>query len=1224
MKKRIAYLILIAFPLLGFAQKITPIGTGLTLEGEVYDLITDEDNDILYAVGYFSAIDGVKMEKVGYAIDDEWLALSDQTEIDGYIFCATTHNGVLYIGGNFTISTDIEIKNVAKFENGGWKPVGIDFINGPVHDLEWFENSLYMTGDFTRINSIDNKGVLKFHKEQWKDAGLHKGERATGLIRSDNSLYAWGNASLTLNGASHSVSILTDDQWTSLPDIEPLPSAANGCMIYQDELYINNNNSLYRFNTLSYSWELLATLPEPVNNAILFGHQGEICVVYRNSQTYPAFSRFYRLEDGELIRMEFQAENKFLFDKVNVVSKVNGRILVGGQFIHQASNSVSLSTIKDEKISSYGQVSSRNSYKTTSKFAVGSSMTKYHDTIVIAGTFTFTNETYSPNIVYWDGNNFIPFPRPLPSGVRQIEVFENELYALPRGYSWESANLSPYTLIKFNGTNWEGVDAPEGNRMTIINDKLFITNDKYNDSSGEGPPYLQNGTWQSLKSYPIEGLTGWYQYSELFPYLGGYIMLIDYWPVGEQLVHLPNDSSEWEVIEDSISVRFDYFVSFDDKNYLTDLFDEVVYKIKEGQIQTVLEEVDIESPYFFYLENDLYYSAWNESTYRLTPNNSFEPYNSIRIRDTEKIDDQQYLFASQSRSYSSGLESKAINGIGILSFEPLSTEMKKDKEISCQNSYIQYWPETEHANVSYQWKFEGGSPAISTALYPMIKYHNAGTFKASLRATNLDGDTVYTETEVVIENCSFPESRAHNYDNHWMMGYEYSNGKGLGGFDFSHPETIFPTRNHSPENINNGSVVMSNAEGKLQFYSNGISIWNWNNSLMKGSSCFNEDLENYSLDYLISNQSILSLPAVNKENIYYVFDLNYQGLESEYWPAANNLSMTTIDMNQDNGLGAVIDCNEVILSDILLNSTMQATQHKNGKDWWIIVGKHQSDEYYKLLLTEDGIESVETANWERYYDAPFRGQSTFSPDGRFFAQVIQDDQEISIWRFDNENGVLSDRQVYTLVANDEYENPYGCAFSPDSKFLYVSSLSHLRQIDLCNYDEIEVEIIDTWDGSFEFIYPLFFGKLMLAPNQQIIVTPYGNSHRSFGVIEQPNEKGLQCLFKQHALQIPAETRNTGNVIPIFPHFRDYPSAELECTPVSTKPIENITPLSIYPNPVGENGLLHLSQTASGYIYDSNGKRIFSFQNADYLDIHALHSGIYFIQTDKGSHRFVKQ
>ena len=60
------------------------------------------------------------------------------------------------------------------------------------------------------------------------------------------------------------------------------------------------------------------------------------------------------------------------------------------------------------------------------------------------------------------------------------------------------------------------------------------------------------------------------------------------------------------------------------------------------------------------------------------------------------------------------------------------------------------------------------------------------------------------------------------------------------------------------------------------------------------------------------------------------------------------------------------------------------------------------------------------------------------------------------------------------------------------------------------------------------------------------------------------------------------------------------------------------PLSLFPNPT--TGLVKLSRTASGAVYDLLGRRILTFEDADRLDFSSRQSGVYLVVIDGQTHR----
>lgn len=57
-------------------------------------------------------------------------------------------------------------------------------------------------------------------------------------------------------------------------------------------------------------------------------------------------------------------------------------------------------------------------------------------------------------------------------------------------------------------------------------------------------------------------------------------------------------------------------------------------------------------------------------------------------------------------------------------------------------------------------------------------------------------------------------------------------------------------------------------------------------------------------------------------------------------------------------------------------------------------------------------------------------------------------------------------------------------------------------------------------------------------------------------------------------------------------------------------------LVVYPNP-NKKGVLYFSQTITGNIYDANGAKAFSFENADQIQTSILSQGVYYIKTNLG-------
>ena len=107
-------------------------------------------------------------------------------------------------------------------------------------------------------------------------------------------------------------------------------------------------------------------------------------------------------------------------------------------------------------------------------------------------------------------------------------------------------------------------------------------------------------------------------------------------------------------------------------------------------------------------------------------------------------------------------------------------------------------------------------------------------------------------------------------------------------------------------------------------------------------------------------QSTLFLPKPGSDKHYYLFNYDLEALyefpSGLYFPLApEHLYYHEIDMELNNGEGAVVQKNQVVVQDTFARSSLHAHHHANGKDWWIIAPKSHSNCYHTLLVTSEGI-----------------------------------------------------------------------------------------------------------------------------------------------------------------------------------------------------------------------------------------------------------------------------
>jgi len=140
-------------------------------------------------------------------------------------------------------------------------------------------------------------------------------------------------------------------------------------------------------------------------------------------------------------------------------------------------------------------------------------------------------------------------------------------------------------------------------------------------------------------------------------------------------------------------------------------------------------------------------------------------------------------------------------------------------------------------------------------------------------------------------------------------------------------------------NLNATVASLCDSLGNLLCYTNGIYIANTNDEIMENGDGLNPGP--VATDHAEGGYRLVFseffLPAPGNPGIYYLFHLKL-----DHHPvlvlAITTLYMTTIDMTQNNGLGAVTEKNFEILTNGNFG-TLNAVKHANSRDWWILLSE---------------------------------------------------------------------------------------------------------------------------------------------------------------------------------------------------------------------------------------------------------------------------------------------
>ena len=407
---------------------------------------------------------------------------------------------------------------------------------------------------------------------------------------------------------------------------------------------------------------------------------------------------------------------------------------------------------------------------------------------------------------------------------------------------------------------------------------------------------------------------------------------------------------------------------------------------------------------------------------------------------------------------------------------------------------------------------------------------------------------------------------AQKHDHLWMMGYgdtEQDSSFGTTHINFNYdPPSIYIE--DTELNFDISTISMSNKEGALLFYTNGIELYNSLNEIILNSEDFNhsEYHEGYEETGLPLIQGILSLQSISDENIYYVFHLklDYEFVDQDnFFFYTNGLYYTSIDITGDNGNGVVIEKGIPIIEDTLAMGGLTATRHANGRDWWLLMQELNNNRFYRVLLDPNGIHLIGSQDLSSYTETEF-GQAAFSPDGNWYVRnnLIGNtdvDDYVDIYRFDRCTGLLSDHQRFP------YGNGFiaggGAVISPDSRYLYLGHREYVYQFDLFADDiQSSIDTVAIWDGFVEQgVLASTFFLSQNAPDGKIYFNAT-NGISYLHTIHNPNGQGVSCRFEQRGLDLP--TYNSYS-LPNFPNYRLGPIDGSDC---DTLGINNI-PLAAF-------------------------------------------------------------
>lgn len=362
------------------------------------------------------------------------------------------------------------------------------------------------------------------------------------------------------------------------------------------------------------------------------------------------------------------------------------------------------------------------------------------------------------------------------------------------------------------------------------------------------------------------------------------------------------------------------------------------------------------------------------------------------------------------------------------------------------------------------------------------------------------------------------EIRAQAEANLWYFG-------DFAGVDFSSGKAI-PISN-SKMKTEEGCAAISDKDGNLLFYTDGISVWNRLHETMPSGTEL--------MGHPSSTQSGVIIPKPGSKDIYYVFTIANAGEKAGF-------RYSIVDMSMADGLGDVVVKNHLLATPVTEKIT--AVKHRDGESIWVLSHEWGNDRFLAYKITKDGVESepVESivGSIHKGSTTNTQGYMKVSPDGTQIALALEADHLTELFDFDNLIGKLSNT-IQLPLTNGAYN--YGIEFSPSGSLLYVSAAGtgEVYQYNLQAGSKEDIQASGLKVGQSE--NKNWIGALQLATDGKIYFPLYKKPY--LGVIHNPDSLGMACYYENKAVELTTGIAQLG--LPTFTQSffeKDYEEEEL--------------------------------------------------------------------------------
>ncbi|MBC8754506.1 T9SS type B sorting domain-containing protein [Kordia sp. YSTF-M3] len=337
-----------------------------------------------------------------------------------------------------------------------------------------------------------------------------------------------------------------------------------------------------------------------------------------------------------------------------------------------------------------------------------------------------------------------------------------------------------------------------------------------------------------------------------------------------------------------------------------------------------------------------------------------------------------------------------------------------------------------------------------------------------------------------------------------------------------------------------GCSTISDANGALLFYTDGVTVWNRVHGIMSNGT----DL----IGSQTSTQSSIIIPNPGNPNIYYIFTTDVVDAYSANPNQSNGFNYSIVDISLAGGLGAVTTKNINLLSST--SEKVSASLSSDG-NYWVVT--HRNNQFFSFKVTAAGVDTNPVTsnvlpNISDYRN--IRGSMKISPNGRKLAiahTLFEPVQAGSLYLYDFDSAT-------GLVSNSEFlENDlmfYGVEFSSNSSKLYASGKlfsGATANMQLQQYDVNATDVPSTKYIVHNYLQAQVIsslaGSLQLGMDKRIYHSLPGNK---LSTINTANLAGADCNFDFQSVDLGFSSARFGLPASVQSYYESIATIENFC------------------------------------------------------------------------------